>query len=145
MTIRLRTLGAVAVAAAVGIAAYSLLRPTVGDADRIRAIVEEMRAAAEARKPAGVTRHVDESYRGADGMTRQQLHGMLVGWLLGAGSVGVTVLREGVRVEGAAATVTLSLLLSRDGARDARDVRLRFEKIDGDWKLVGSIGEALVR
>ncbi len=138
MTIDIRKLAVAALVAGGAAAAWWLARPEASPEQRVRAAIDAMREGAEARSVADVMRHVDASYRDASGMTRDELRAYLLGHLLGAQRIGVTVLRERIDVAGAGATADLTLLLTRDGSRDTRRVTLRLGEIGGEWKLVGS-------
>ena len=87
--------------------------------------------------------HLAPSYQDDAGMNRDEIRAYLLGYFLGAHSIGVTVIRRDLDLRGGQATADLRLLLSRDGASSARRIVLRLVKSDDDWQVVSSRHDSL--
>ena len=109
--------------------------------DRVRATFEGCRAAVEAGDAARATEPLDAAFRGPEGMDRTTARLFLGGTLRGQ-KVGVTVLRDEIRVDGAEATQVVDLvltgraqgLLPQETSR--RTFLLRWRERSGQWKLL---------
>lgn len=143
MTIRGSTLAAVPAVLALGVLAWWFARHEPTDEERVLLMLDEMRAAAIERESSGILAHVAQGYQDDGGMNRDELRAYLLGFFLGAKSVGVTVLRRRVELQGGVATADLSLLLSRDGQRDGRRLVLRLVREGDEWKVQSSLHEPL--
>ena len=108
--------------------------------DRIRGAFERCRAAVEAGDAAVATEPLAEDFRGPEGMDRPSARLFLMG-VLRQERVGVTLLREDLRVQGAQAVQDVDLVLTgRRGSllpqeASTRSFRLLWRRQGGDWKL----------
>ena len=143
MTVRGSTLAACAGVLALGVLAWRLNHHEPTDEQRILAMLDEMRAAALEKDPSGILGHIALGYQDDSGLGRDELRATLLGYFLGAGSVGVTVLRRHVEIQGPLASADLRLLLSRDGQRDGRRILLRLAREGDEWKVRSSLHEPL--
>jgi len=140
----------VALVSGVGLAAW-ILWPSPPDDDEAllkEAVTAMARGASEKDLP-GVLDHVSETYKG-EGGTRQELKRYLFGYVRSSEWVSVVPTRiEIVSLEGTSAEVTLVALMLRGPAKDEAEVRqddvvgahridARFEKEDGEWRVVGA-------
>lgn len=109
--------------------------------DRVRAAFEGCRAAVEAGDAAKAAEPLDPAFRGPEGMDRATARLFLVGTLQRQ-KVGVTVLRNEVRVDGPEATQEVDLVLTGKGGgllpEDAsrRTLLLRWRETGGEWRLL---------
>lgn len=139
----MRVLAVAGLAAALAIAWRLGQRPP-SDEEVIAAMLESMRAGAEAKDPSPILEHVAEGFRDERGMGRRELRGYLLGYFLGAQSISATFLSRRIEVNGRAATVQLRVLLRRDGAGDPRRISLRLGKTSGEWKIESSRDESML-
>ena len=142
MTVRGSTLGFLGLAA-LGVLGWWLAREVPTDEQRILAMLDEMRAAALDKDPSGILTHLAEGYQDDSGMSRRELRAYLFGFFLGAQSIGVTVLRRHVVLQGAAATADLRLLLFRNGQSDGLRILLRLARAGDEWQVQSSFHELL--
>ena len=108
---------------------------------RLREVIAEMQAAAEAREPAAVVEHVSEDFTGSSGLDREQLRRMLQVQMLRNQAIGVTLGPAEIVVDGERATARFVAVTTGgqggwlpDRARAYRIVsKWRLE--DDDWRL----------
>ena len=135
---------AVAGAAVVAVAAWRLLQRAPSDEERIAAMLDEMRAGAEARDPSPILEHIAEGYQDQDGAGKRELRAYLHGYFLGAQTISATFLSRRIEVRQDAATVDMRVLLRRDGAGDSMRIALRLGRADGEWKIQSAHHEPLL-
>jgi hypothetical protein len=109
--------------------------------DRVRAAFEGCCAAVEAGDAARATEPLDPTFRGPEGMDRATARLFLMGTLRGQ-KVGVTVLRDEIRVDGPEATQVVDLVLTGRGQgllpqeTSRRTFLLRWREVGGQWRLL---------
>ncbi len=104
-----------------------------GPEARIRASIEAMEAAIEARRPADFVDYVSEDFTGDHGQfDRRSLRGFLAGQLLGANTMQVVLGPPDITLHGERATVKLSALVS--GGRYLGDRNETLTIVSG-WRL----------
>ena len=107
---------------------------------RVRAAFEGSRTAVEDGDAARAVAPLDAAFQGPEGMDKAATRLFLMG-LLSRQKVGITVLRNEVRVEGPEATQAVDLLLTARGGgllpEDAsrRSFLLHWREVDGTWRL----------
>lgn len=109
--------------------------------DRVRAAFEGCRAAVEAGDAARAAEPLDPTFRGPEDMDRATARLFLMG-VLRRQKIGVTVLRNDIRVVGKEATQEVDLVLTGRGGgllpEDAsrRTFLLRWRETGGEWRLL---------
>jgi len=137
---RVSTIAAVAGALLVlGVAAW-MLRPAPATPEaQVRAVVEEMAAAARAHDPGKVLDHVSESFRSPELGSKPELRGYLLGELLRGGVVEARLLESRAEaLPSGEVLFTGRLLLGRTaGGMDLgqRAVEATFAREDGTWRM----------
>ena len=128
---------------ALGWAVCALLAGCGGGApeDRIRAAIDEMEAAIEAREPGGFLEHVSDDFSGQRGaIDRRSLRGYLASLLVGNQVIEATLAPASITMHGdERATVEVSAFVI-GGARlpergEHLKIRSGWRLDDGDWKV----------
>ncbi|MEA9752374.1 nuclear transport factor 2 family protein [Xanthomonas campestris pv. raphani] len=120
----------------VGMAALCVLLLAGCAEQRLRATVEQMRAAIEARDVREAMAPVAEDFVGEHGMDAAGARRLLQLQLLGHQTIGVTVGPVDVQMQGSTATVRFSVLLT-GGGRWLPDQAQHYQVTTG-WRLRGS-------
>jgi hypothetical protein len=136
-----------------GLAAAALLLwlvcgRTPSDEDRVRAVIDEVEEAAEARDVSGIMEHVSERFKDADGLGKRELRGILISRFLGSKeSVAIqragatTVQLRGPKSARTGATASFRARISDRGAigaaleREGWDFEVELAKEGGDWRV----------
>ncbi|MEA9829581.1 nuclear transport factor 2 family protein [Xanthomonas campestris pv. raphani] len=108
-----------------------------GPEQRLRATVEQMRAAIEARDVREAMAPVAEDFVGEHGMDAAGARRLLQLQLLGHQAIGVTFGPVDVQMQGSTATVRFSVLLTGGGGRWLPDQAQHYQVTTG-WRLRGS-------
>lgn len=107
----------------------------------LRAQVQQMQAAAEARDPGAFIDAVAEDFSGNAGMDRAALHNLLRLQLLGNAKVGVTTGPMAVEMQGDRAKVSFSAVLTGGSGRFLPDaaqsyaITTGWRMENGEWRL----------
>jgi hypothetical protein len=108
-----------------------------GPEARLLAVVEQMEAAVEARRPVDFIAHVDESFTNRDGLDRQSLRGVLASQVMGNQQVEVILGSPEIVLHGDRATLTVDATLIGGRYLPERGERLRitsgWRDVDGEW------------
>ena len=133
---------AAAVAVGVGVAVLALWpRTSQTPEDRVRAVVARCVAGAERRDVSAITEAIDESFRGAQAASRDEVKALLLGVLLRSGTAPV-VLNPSLDVTVDApgkATVRGTFVFARGGEGEGASryqLDARLEERGGDWRFV---------
>lgn len=111
------------------------------DEQALRAAIEAMQAAAEAREASGVVEHFAENFAGQQGLDRERMRRLLALQFMRNQRVGVTLGPISVHIEGPLAEAEFRLLLTgfQDGLLPARADGYRvvtgWRVEDGRWLL----------
>lgn len=110
----------------------------VPDAEAIRATIHAMAEAAEAKRSGDVLAHVAEDFTGNDGeFDRTGLERLLRARLLAGQSVGASIGRVDVELDGNRATARFEMTLTDGSGRWLPDRRATFDVTTG-WRREGS-------
>lgn len=106
----------------------------VPDADAIRSAIEQMAAAAEAKRTAEVLEHVAADFTGNDGeLDRAGLERMLRARVLAAQAIGVSIGSIAVEVDGHRATANFTMTVTDESGRWLSDRRAVLGMVTG-WR-----------
>jgi hypothetical protein len=141
-----RTAAVLVATVAVAVAAWLVSpRHEPTDEEQIAAAVQAMATGAEERNPAVILEHVSEGYRGEAG-SKDDLRGLLFGYLRNAEFVSVLIRGLRINVEGDGADVSLRAILTRVRATSevkasdvasagALEFKTRFVREGGKWRV----------
>lgn len=134
--------------------AFFLLLPGCGkgesDADKVKSVVADMAAGAEAKDIAHVKKHIAKEYRDPSGNDYDALKGLMLFYFMQRPDINVFLRRQQVEVNGDRAKMSMNAVISR-GAKvaDIKDIGqaeasgfifdLTFQRRGGDWLLVSAV------
>jgi len=127
-----------------GLAAWWLLRPRPTDEERLYRLLTEISRAVELRSPAGVLRHLSESYQDAYGNNKRTLTQQVYGGLRSVERLTVVPEITALKVSGDTATMQVHarVWFGQPGSAGGTDltVNLRLARERGRWLVIWAEG-----
>jgi hypothetical protein len=106
------------------------------DEEQVRALIDSVEAAAEARDASDVLEHIADDYADSGGLDKSQLQNFLRGYFLAHPDLELVVNIESLDfpVDGLAqAVVRVATVALRDP--DLQRLKVEFRRVDGEWRI----------
>jgi membrane-bound lytic murein transglycosylase B len=106
------------------------------DEEQVRALIDSVEAAAEARDASDVLDHVADDYADSSGLDRPQLQNFLRGYFLAHPKLELVVNIESLEfpVDGLAQAV-VSVATVELGDPDLQRLKIELRRVDGEWRV----------